>query len=41
MKVFNFGRVSIGLFPYWIGVSRRYVKGLGQTLDLGYVKVVW
>ena len=41
MKHFNLGRYSVGLFPYWIGVNRRYVKGLGQVLDLGFVKVVW
>lgn len=40
MRVFNFGRFSVGLYS-WMGFSRRYVKGLGQVLDLGFVKVVW
>ena len=42
MRHINIGkRLTIGFFPYWIGISRRYVKGLGQVLDLGFVKVVW
>jgi hypothetical protein len=40
MRLVRMGRLSIGFFPYWIGVSWRKVGGLGRVLDLGYVKFV-
>ena len=40
-RVLNVGRFQVAFFPYWIGVSRRYVRSLGQVLDLGFVKIVW
>lgn len=40
-KVFYIGKFQVAFFTYWVGISRRYVHGLGQVLDLGFVKVVW
>lgn len=38
---FNIGRLTIGLFPYSIGFSWRYLKSMGRILDFGYLKLVW
>ena len=37
----NFGRLTVGLFPYWIGVSCRYLNCMGRIFDLGFIKIVW
>jgi len=36
----NIGRYTIGFFPYWIGISWRYLKSMGRILDLGFLKIV-
>lgn len=37
---FRIWRFTFGLFPYWIGVSRRSL-GATQVIDLGFLKVMW
>jgi hypothetical protein len=33
-------RFVVGLFPYWIGLSRRDI-GCARVIDAGYIKLWW
>ena len=38
---FNVGRLTVGVFWYWIGFSWRKVGGMGRVCDAGFLKFVY
>jgi len=37
---FSIGRYRCGIFPYWLGFSRRSL-GSQQVIDVGFFKAMW
>jgi hypothetical protein len=35
------GKFSLGLFSKWMGFRFNYLEGLGNRLDLGFLKIVY